>query len=612
MFKFLLQRRQGRFLLLGVITLVIAFMLQWNGSPYANYFFYLAMFFLGYYATKNAILETIQNHQLNVDLLMVLAAVGACLIDYASEGAILLLIFAGAELLEDYASGRSSRAIEELMAQVPETADLILANGETQEVAVEDLKPGDQVLVAKGAQVPIDGYTDRLAVINEAALTGESVPVNKEAGQEVFAGTINQGNAIQVKVSKASSETIFSNIIRMVEQAQGRPSRISRFIDRIENRYVMAVLVVVPIFIAILYYGQGLDFQEAFYRGMVFLTVASPCALVASSTPSTLSAISNGARNGVLFKGGAAMEALSTMDVLYSDKTGTLTEGVFEVVHYQADQRIIEEVVYMEQQSSHPIAEAIVDHFKGISLADIDTSQEVQEIAGSGLQKGAIRLGKPADFETGYQDPQGFLNQLEAGLTTVVVAEGDTLVGFFQLADQIRTQAKAAVQDFIADQVDVVLITGDHPSVAAKVASQVGIDHYQASMKPADKIQVVQEGQGQGHVVGMIGDGINDAPALAQADIGIAMGSGSSVAMESADLVIVQNDLSKLFHSFELSKHLNTIIKQNVIFAVGVIIALIIMNLFGLLPLPLAVVCHEGSTILVILNGLRLLAYGDR
>ena len=443
-------------------------------------------------------------------------------------------------------------------------------------------------------------------MVNEAALTGESVPVEKNKGDEVFAGTINEGNAFYLEVNKLSSETVFSNIIRMVEEAQNRPSKISKFIDRIESKYVITVLIAVPIFILILYGLQDFTFQEAFYRGMVLLTVASPCALVASATPATLSAISNGAKNGVLFKGGAAMEALSTMDVLYSDKTGTLTYGAFQVTDYAAEEDILKEVVYMEQQSSHPIADAIVTKFKDVDLDTVDQTEPVEEVAGSGIKKGAIKVGKPSAFAD-YKDVHGYRDKITEEDTTVFVGKDNQIVGYFSLTDQIREESAHAVAGFQNEGVHVVLLTGDHETSAKKVAKEVGIQDYSASCMPEDKIKYVHKAQEKGKVVGMIGDGINDAPALANADIGISMGSGSSVAMESSDVVIVKNNLAKLFYSFNLSHKLNRIIVGNVVFSIAVIIILIILNLFGMLNLPMAVIFHEGSTILVILNGLRLL-----
>lgn len=608
---YLARSRQGQFLVVGTLFLVIGFVLMTIDHSWARYVFYISIFFLGYYAAKDAVVETVRDRSPNVDLLMILAALGAVLIHFESEGAALLFIFAAAETLEDFANDKSTAAISELMAQVPSTAQVLQANGDVIEVPTDELEIGDTVIVSRGAQIPIDGYTDRLVTVNESALTGESVPVNRNPQEEVFAGTINEGNVFHLTVNKRANETVFSNIIRMVEEAQNRPSRISKFIDRIESKYVITVLIAVPIFIFVLYALFNFPFQIAFYRGMVLLTVASPCALVASATPATLSAISNGAKNGVLFKGGAAMEAFSTMDVLYTDKTGTLTFGEFEVTDYSADEAILKEVVYMEQQSSHPIATAIVENFRELDLSQVDSAELIEEVAGSGIKKGNIRIGKPDSFK-GFIDTGSFHDKLDAGHTTVFIGKDDEIVGYLSLADQIRPQSKQAVSGFQGEGIDVILLTGDNEAVAKKIAQEVNIEHYIASMLPEDKIQYVVDSQDkEDHVVGMIGDGINDAPALANADIGIAMGSGSSVAMESADVVIVKNNLAKLFYSFRLSKKLSRIILQNVAFSILVIVTLIVLNLFGVLPLPLAVLFHEGSTILVILNGLRLLSQKD-
>ena len=573
---------------------------------YSSIAFYIAIFFLGFYASKNAVIETIRERSPNVDLLMILAAIGAVIINYESEGALLLLIFAGAEVLENYATSKSTKAISELMSHLPSTASRIGADGEITEIPTEELIQGDIVLVAKGEQIPIDGQADRQVSVNEAALTGESVPVVKEKEEEVFAGTVNDGNSFRLTVTKTSDDTIFSNIVRMVEEAQQRPSKLSKTIDRIESKYVISVLIGVPVFIAILYFFNNLGFEESFYRGMVMLTVASPCALVASATPATLSAISNGAKNGILFKGGAAMEALSTMDILYSDKTGTLTYGDFVVEEYAADEDTLKEVVTIEQHSSHPIAEAIVKKFKTLDLDSVDDSEPVEEIVGSGMKKGDIIVGKPDAFKD-YTDPSNYRDQIIAGNTNIFVGESGQITGFFSLADQVRDEAVHAVENFQNSDIEVVLLTGDNETVAEKVAGEVGITDYTASCLPEDKVRFVNESQKKSKIVGMIGDGINDAPALANADIGIAMGSGSSVAMESSDVVIVKNNLQKLFYSFMLSNRLNRIILANIIFSISVIVILVLLNIFGLLNLPTAVLFHEGSTILVILNGLRLL-----
>lgn len=610
MFKYLFRSREGQFLVLGIIFTMLGFLFIPIHSTVSTIAFYMAIFFSGYFATIDALVYTFKERRANVDLLMILSAIGAAMINYESEGAMLLIIFAGAEVLEDYASAKTTSEISELMSRVPNEAQLILPEGDTKTVLTETLKIDDLVLVARGAQIPIDGYADRTISVNEAALTGESVPVTKNKDDEVFAGTINEGNAFQLKVSKTSDETVFSNIIQMVKEAQNRPSRISKFIDRFESRYVITVLIVVPLFVLFLYYINGYGLQEAIYRGLVLLTVASPCALVASATPATLSAISNGAKNGVLFKGGAAMEALSTMNELFTDKTGTLTFGEFSVVDYEADEESIAYAVYMEHQSTHPIAKAIVNHFNDANLSVVDQSLSVEEVAGAGLQMGGWLIGKRSIFKN-HQGYKAIEKQINNNYTTVVISKDHVIKGYFVLADEIRYEAKKAVNSFINNDVEVTLLTGDNDNVANIVGKELGLDHIYASLKPEDKIRFVREEQEKDKIVGMIGDGINDAPALANADIGIAMGSGSSVAMESSDVIIVKNNLNKLFYSYELSKRLNKIILQNVIFAVSVIIILIILNLLGILDLPSGVIAHEGSTLLVIFNGLRLLKTKD-
>lgn len=611
MVKFLFKTREGQFFVAGILFTILGFVLMPFSSLWSTLAFYAGMFFAGFYAAQHAVVHTIKDRSPNVDLLMILSAIGAAIINYEQEGALLLIIFAGAELLEDYATNKTTNAIEELMSNVPDTAQLIKENGETETVSTDSLKVGDRVLVARGAQLPIDGYADRTVSVNEAALTGESVPVNKKAGKEVFAGTINEGNAFEIEVSKPANETIFSNIVKMVDEAQNRPSKISKFIDRFEKQYVITVLIAVPLFVIALYYITGNTWPDAIYRGLVLLTVASPCALVASATPATLSAISNGAKNGVLFKGGAAMESLNTMDTLFTDKTGTLTFGEFSVLDYEGDEETLAYTAYMERQSTHPIAKAIVDHFDDADLSLVDSNLHVEEVAGVGLKMGDWLVGKPAAFKE-YQRFDELQEQINSDYTTVVAGKGNEIRGYFILADEIRYEAKKAVNDFMDSGVDVTLLTGDNENVTRLVTDKIGIDHYHANMKPEDKIGFVIEAQERDEVVGMIGDGINDAPALANADIGIAMGSGSSVAMESSDVIIVQNDLNKLYYTYELSDKLRRIILQNVIFAVGVIVILVILNIFGILDLPTGVVAHEGSTILVILNGLRLLGSKDK
>ena len=607
MLEYIIKQRQGRYLVYGIIFIIIGFVLSYYGIELSRYAFYLSIYFLGYYATINAVVDTIENRKFNVDLLMILAALGAVVINYESEGAMLLLIFAGAEVLEDVVSQKSSNAISELMKQVPDEAKLLQTDGSTITVKTEELKIGDIVLVSKGDQIPIDGYSDRDIVVNEASLTGESEPVTKESGEEVFAGTINEGDSFRLEVSKEKKDTVFSNIIRMVEEAQSKPSNRERFINRLESKYVTVVLIAVPIFIAVLYFLRSYSFNEAFYRGMVLLTVASPCALVASATPATLSAISNSAKNGILFKDAQALELMKDLKYLATDKTGTLTYGEFEVVDYEIPEDILKKVVYIENNSNHPIAKSIVKKFSDVDLSDVEDSN-IEEIAGAGLKMGDIIIGKPGIFKD-YKDPNGYLSMGESVNTKSIVAEGNTIVGCILLVDTIRESAKEAINNFKKEDVLVEMLTGDNEAVATKVAEKLGLEHYRYNCYPEDKMKFIEEKQAQNHIVAMIGDGINDAPALANADIGIGMGDGSSIAMESSDMVVVKNNLNKIYFTYGLSKKLSKIVKQNIFFSVSVIITLIIVNILGILDLPSGVVFHEGSTILVILNGLRLLYY---
>lgn len=610
MLNYILNDKQGRFLSIGTILTIIATFISSSNEVFARYIYYIAIFFLGYHVTRNIIEEFLVEKSVNVDLLMILSVIGAMFINYESEGAILLIIFGGSEVLSDYVSQKSSKSIKELMNHLPDKAKVLREDGSTEEVPTSELKVGDIVLIAKGDNIPIDGYADHDAIINEASLTGESVPVTRKGGEEVFAGTINEGESFKLKVSKTADQTVFSSIIHMVEQAQNNPSKKQNIIRRIGPKYVISVLIAVPLFILGLMYISNYSFNDAFYRGIVLLTVASPCALVASATPATLSAISNAAKNGILFKDSKAIESLKDINIIASDKTGTLTYGEFEVVDYHLDDELLKQAIYIEQNSNHPIAEAIVNRFKDVNIKDIETSK-VEEIAGIGLSMGDMKIGNLTKDET-LVDEFNFKNKYSENKTVSLVSYKDKIVGYFALSDRVRESAKVAINNFEENNVIFEMLTGDNNNVAKEVSEALGIKHYRAELLPKDKMDFIKEVQSQGKEIAMIGDGINDAPALANADIGISMGSGSSIAMESSDLVVVQNDLSKIYHSYELSKKLNTIVYQNIAFAIGVIIILIILNVAGILDLPLGVVFHEGSTIMVILNGLRLLGFKSK
>lgn len=559
----------------------------------------------------------IRERKLSVDLLMTLAAVGACLISNWLEGAMLTFIFCLSGTLEEYTTNKSKKEITSLMNLKPTSALKLTADGTKQEVDVSELSPNDQVLVLKGAAVPIDGIIlHGSTAIDESAISGESEPVDKGKNEEVFGGTTNLGNPVTIQVTKTSEDTLFSKIIKLVEDAQNTPTQTAGFIEKIENVYVKAVLVIVPLTIALTHLLLGWSFEESFYRGMVLLVVASPCALVASATPATLAAISSSARNGILFKGGVHLEKLAQLKAIAFDKTGTLTWGSPTVVHtafFENETEAQQVLLALESRTTHPLAEAIVDYFeKDVpqALQKID----VEEITGFGLQANIDghlwQVGKH-DFEQNDDISEEILERIRAernaGKTVVFLTKDRKLQGFISLIDRAKPEARQAIRYFKDSGIRTAMITGDNEGTARAIAKEVGIDTFYANCLPGDKTAYITEEKDKYGVNAMVGDGINDAPALATASLGIAMGEGTDIAMDVADMVLMKNDLSKLVFSHKQALKLKKIIRQNIIFSLSVILLLILSNFFQIIDLPLGVIGHEGSTILVILNGLRML-----
>lgn len=604
------------------ILIILGIVLQWqNFDTAAAIIFVLSFIIGGYKQAKEGFIDTVENKHLNVDILMVLAAVGASLIGYWMEGALLIFIFSLSGSLEEYATDKSTQAITALMNIVPEIAKRINPDGSIEDVAVKDLKVGDTLMVPKGASIPIDGtIASGLGLIDEAAISGESVPVEKTVGDDIFGSTINLSEALTMTVSKESKDTLFAKIIRMVEEAQKTPSKTASFINRIENTYVKIVLVFVPVMIAVFYFLLDWGWNESFYRGMVLLTVASPCALVASATPAVLSAISNAAKRGILFKGGIAIENFSAMDCIAFDKTGTLTEGkpVVTEANYLAgtDEKHIMSVVYaLEHSSTHPIASALVQHLETKEYVK-NQMDSIQDLTGFGLAGEAFgskwKIGKKTFVVTDELNEPSFVKEAFAlqneGKTVIYVSQDDKVVAYYALLDTPKSEAKDMIAFFKANGVHTIMITGDNEATGQTIDKQLGVDEIRANCLPEDKTTILKELQAKYKLVGMVGDGVNDAPALANADIGIAMGEGTDIAMETADVVLMKSELDKLEYCYGLSKKLKKITMQNIIFSITVILILILSNLFQLINLPLGVVGHEGSTILVILNSLRLLA----
>ncbi|MGM0873357.1 MAG: heavy metal translocating P-type ATPase [Bacillota bacterium] len=581
--------------------------------------FILAFVIGGYAKAKEGIEETIAEKNLNVELLMIFAAVGSAIIGYWTEGAILIFIFALSGALETYTMNKSQREISALMSLQPEEA-FLLDNGNERRVHVSSLHVGDTILVKPGERIPTDGLIlTGKTNIDQSAITGESMPVERESNDVVFAGTVNGNGSITISVTKKSTETMFQKILELVQSAQSEKSPSQQFIEKFEGTYVKAVLTLVAIMMVLPHFALGWSWNESIYRALVLMVVASPCALVASIMPATLSAISNGARNGLLFKGGVHLEQLSKTKVVVFDKTGTLTKGeptVTDIIISETldSDSFFEAVLSIENQSNHPLAKAIVLKIQKDFPKHIANMSSVDEKSGFGVS--AIindvnwKIGK-ADF-VGRQEAMNYENGVserlsQEGKTIVYVVREEQIVGLLALKDVVREEAKAAIQTLKANGIITVMLTGDSQSTAEAIAKEIHVDHFIGECLPEDKVNEIKGLRVKYGTVTMIGDGINDAPALATSDVGIAMGEGTDVALETADIILMKNELSKLTKAVNLSKKMNRIVKQNIIFSMSVIALLICSNFIQILDLPLGVIGHEGSTILVILNGLRLL-----
>lgn len=623
MMRWMKENMEMTLTIISGALIVLGFVLDMSGNhPVAVIVFILSFLIGGYFSAKSAFDELIHEHHLSVDVLMILAAIGAALVGYWVEGALLIFIFSLAESLEVMAMAKSRQAIEALMSLTPDVARKYQADGSLIEVATNELHIGDKIQVRKGESIPIDGeIVSDYAVINEASITGEPIPVTKALGDAVIGATINKENTFDMIVTTENDNTLFSKIIKMVETAQNNPSKVDSFIKGIEDNYVKIVLVAVPLFILVAPFIFGWTWSHAFYRGMVLLTVVSPCALVASAAPTNLSAISRAAKNDIIVKGADTLEQLSDIKAVIFDKTGTLTVGrpqvsQTEFVDTQYQERAIQVLVAAESRSTHPIALAIVDHYKDVPH---DANIQVNDITGKGLevidQDVTWQIGSKAFVMDQLQAPvaQDILTHCESiqgqGATVIYMSCNLHFVGFVALKDALKPESVAAIKELHQQGIKTVMLTGDQQQTAKAIADEIGIDEFRANLLPQDKVLHIQELQDKYQIVAMVGDGINDAPALATANIGISMGSGTDIAMETSDVVLIKDDLKQLGFAIGLSQKMKNITKQNIIFSLSVIVLLIISNLMETINLPLGVIGHEGSTILVILNGLRMLAY---
>ena len=587
--------------------------------------FYLAAYLLGGWDVARHAWHALRERHFDTDLLMVMAALGAAVLGDFAEGALLLFLFSLGHSLEERTMEKARAAVEALADLAPKTA-LVRRDEKEIEIPVESLQLEELVIVRPSVRIPVDGIILKgRSGVDQSSVTGESMPVDKVPGDQVFAGTINGEGALEVKVRRLAKDSTLSRIMSMVEEAQAQKSPTQQTVERFERVFVPAVLIGTALMIVVppLF---GLPFRESFLRAMTLLVAASPCALALGTPAAVLAGIAQAARNGVLIKGGAHLENLGRIKAIAFDKTGTVTHGkpeVTDLFSFGGDERnLIAIAAGAESRSGHPLARAVFRkaQTEGIEPAIMDS---VESLTGFGLHavKGgeSIWLGNKALMESNQVTISPEVNQTaesfqEAGKTVIWVARKQVLLGLVALADTLRSEAAETMQELHKIGVpNTIMLTGDHSNAAAAIANEVGISNYRSDMMPDDKLSIIKELVNQYGQVAMIGDGVNDAPALANATVGIAMGgSGTDVALETADVALMGDDLSLIPFAVGLGRAARAIIVQNLAISLGVIGLLAIASVTGMVGIGIAVFFHEGSTIVVILNALRLLKYRTR
>jgi len=608
---------------------------SWLGAPATVVWvcYGAAYVFGSWYGIKESI-EAIQEPAVEIDLLMVLAAVGALAIGAPFEGAMLLFLFSLATVLEEYAIGRSRTAIKSLVEMRPESAQL-LRDGTEVTVPIDEVEIGDVYVVRPGDRLPLDGVAESgESEIDQSSLTGESVPVPKAPGDEVFGGTINETGSLEVRVTRKAHESTISRLIHMVEEAQSKQAPTQQLIDRFEQPYVLGVIAMTVLAVVIPLAVLDSPFDSTVYRAITLMVAASPCAVIISTPAAVLSAITAGARQGVLFKGGEHIETAGDVDAVAFDKTGTLTEGNTRLTDVTAretvdrtDDELLALAATVQSRSEHHLAEATVEAARDRSL-ELASASEFDAVVGKGVHATVdgetIHIGNPRYFETELGDhtvdglDKGIetVRELEAaGKTSVLVArETDAklvVLGWLAYTDSIRPGVAEMIDQLRESGVEqIVMLTGDNQRVAEHIAEQVGIDEVYAELLPKEKVAHIETLTDRHEAVAMVGDGVNDAPALATADISIGMGgAGTDVALETADIVLMSDDLNKLPYAFSLSRTTRKTLYINFSIAFGAIAIMVTAILTAGIPLPLAVIGHEGSTVLVSLIGLRLIGF---
>lgn len=605
---------------IGLLAFGIGFYFESSNLFYANIAFSISILTAGYHIILEGLGDTFKNTMNskkfapNIHFLMALATAGAVAIGNYEEGALLIVIFAGAHFLEAYVDGKSKREITNLLEMNPTEARLLLADGSTKVIAVDEVKVGDTLQVLNGDQIPTDGVILQGSTsVDESSINGESIPKEKNVGDEVYGSTINGAGTFTMTVTKDSSETVFSKILEMVNQSQKSLTKTATLIQRLEPKYVTFVLLMFPLVLLSGPYLFGWTWEVSLYRSMVYLISVSPCALAASAVPTTLATISNLSKQGMLVKGGAYLSKLSDLKAISFDKTGTLTNGKPVVTDYSFEasldeKDLIDLIVSMEKQSNHPLATAIINKFPNRKEVQVAVENQVGKGLTTSYKNSNYRIGKPSSFSSvSFVYKQKEEKLASEGKTVVFFGKDEHVIGLLALMDVPNKDAKKAVDYFKKVGIHTTMITGDAKLTGEAVGRQIGIDEVVANVMPEDKASIVQEQQRKYGATGMLGDGINDAPALVTADVGIAMGDGTDVAMDVADLVLMKNDLSKLVYAHQLSQKMDKVTWQNIYFSMFVVILLVILNFLGKMDIAIGVIVHEGSTIVVILNALRLL-----
>jgi Cd2+/Zn2+-exporting ATPase len=620
----------GAFLLIGFGLSFIAGLPFWVSLTC----YIIAYFFGGFFTTKEAV-ETIAKGHFEIDFLMLVAAVGAATLGKWAEGALLLFLFSLGHALEHYAMGKARKSIAALSELAPKTAILKTEDGE-KEIAIEDLKIGDTILVKPNSKISADGMVVQgESSVNQAPITGESIPVdkypakNKDAVDEknlpaehrVFAGSINGSQVLEIKVLKVAKDSTLARLVKLVNDTDAQKSPTQLFTDKLQKYYVPSVLgLVVLLLFAFLVIDES--FSDSFYRAMSVLVAASPCALAISTPSAVLSGIARAAKDGVLIKGGGPLEQLGELTAIAFDKTGTITEGkpkLTEVKGFNntSTDEVLKIAVAVENLSDHPLAAAVVKDGKDrLKDAEIPKAQNLESVTGRGvkaqLNNTQITIGNKKLFKDLPNEVLEEVEKLEGeGNTTMIIQQDKSFIGLIALMDTPRDNAKATLEELKKLGIKkMVMLTGDNQKVADAVAKQTGITEAWGSLLPEQKVESIQKLIEQEKKVAMVGDGVNDAPAMAKSTVGIAMGAaGSDVALETADIALMADRLDKLPFAIALSRQSRRIIKQNLWISLGVVAILLPLTILGIATIGPAVIAHEGSTLVVVFNGLRLLAY---